>query len=310
MTKYFSILTGISLFAFVLFSGRDNDREWKHYQQTAYQKLRNETAKELRETTDKNEQKKIHQRMQALKIASESPELKQIILPGDEEADRCIACHVELEGQADYHTLTDDGRTFEEVGCVFYHGGNGAATTKQAAHQGLGKEAIHGIMRPSYVGAKKCRECHPKEYASWTRPTAPMWQAFRRLKGTDATDPGCLACHTTGLGRGGYDPELPPDAVLREFQDPKTGKKYQILNRDFHGIWCEACHGPGSDYVNIFESGGDAREAKEKGGLNLPSPSTCVKCHTEQWSPNFSYDKYWSERCLHAVDWWRAERTW
>ena len=83
MTKYFPILTGLSLFAFVLFSVRDNGREWKRYQEAAYQKLRNEAAKELRETTDKDEQKKIRQRMQALKIAGESPELNQLILPCD-----------------------------------------------------------------------------------------------------------------------------------------------------------------------------------------------------------------------------------
>lgn len=310
MAKSFSILTALSLFAFVLFTVRDNKREWKQSQQGAYLKLYSESKQELGKTKDPDEQKSITQRMHSLEISSRSPEIKQIILPDGEKADRCITCHVELEGQADYHTLTDDGRTFEDVGCVFCHGGNGAATTKKDAHQGLGKEAIHGKMRPSYVGANKCKECHPKVYASWTRSTAPMWQAFRRLKGSDATDTGCLTCHSTGLGRGGYNPSLPPDAVLREFTDPKTRKKYPILNRDFQGVWCEACHGPGSDYVRIFESGGDAREAKEKGGLNLPSPSTCVKCHTEQWSPNFSYDKYWSERCLHAVDWWRAEMTW
>jgi len=309
MLKHFSLLTALSLAAFVVFSLRDSQREWKRLQRVAYQALLTQATAELGKTRDEAERKDLARRVQTLQARKQAPQIKQIILPDGEEADRCLTCHVELEGEGDWHDRTEEGRTFEEVGCVFCHGGNGAATTKEAAHEGLGEKAVHGKMRPHYVGAKKCRECHLEEYASWTRPNARMWQTFDRLKAEERLDPGCLKCHATGLDRGGYDPSLPATAVLREFEDAKAGKQYSVLNRDFQGVWCEACHGPGSEYVRIFESGGDAREAREQGGLDLPSPSTCVHCHTEAWSPDFSYDKYWADRCLHKVDWWRKE-TW
>ncbi len=96
----------------------------------------------------------------------------------------------------------------------------------------------------SYIGSKKCRVCHIKEYRSWTE--TKMAKSFDILKpgqrkdiklehGLDpdkdyTKDAKCLACHTTGYGKpGGFaDIETTPDLV---------------------GVGCEMCHGAGGTYV-------------------------------------------------------------
>ena len=96
----------------------------------------------------------------------------------------------------------------------------------------------------AYIGSKKCRVCHIKEYRSWTE--TKMAKAFDILKpgqrkdiklehGLDpdkdyTKDATCLPCHTTGYGKpGGFaDIESTPDLV---------------------GVGCEMCHGAGGTYV-------------------------------------------------------------
>ncbi len=96
----------------------------------------------------------------------------------------------------------------------------------------------------AFVGTKKCKKCHLKEYKSWAE--TKMAKSFNDLKpgervenkivaGLDpekdyTTDATCLPCHTTGYGKkGGFvDVETTPELV---------------------GVSCEACHGAGADYI-------------------------------------------------------------
>jgi len=85
-----------------------------------------------------------------------------------------------------------------------------------------------GETKYEYVGNKKCRKCHSKEYKSWNE-TAKA-KTFEPLKPGQASeakqkhnldpakdytkDEGCLACHSTGYGKpGGY---FVPDAADEE----------------------------------------------------------------------------------------------
>ena len=97
---------------------------------------------------------------------------------------------------------------------------------------------------PSYVGAKKCKACHLKQFQTW-EPTR-MAKSFELLRpGASAAakqkanldpkkdythDEKCLGCHTTGYGKpGGFvSLEKTPDLV---------------------GVQCVGCHGPGSEYL-------------------------------------------------------------
>ena len=76
----------------------------------------------------------------------------------------------------------------------------------------------------AYVGSKKCKMCHLKEYKSWSE--TKMANSFDTLKpgeraeaktkaGLDpdkdyTTDATCIACHVTGDGKEGGSPRLQP----------------------------------------------------------------------------------------------------
>ena len=96
----------------------------------------------------------------------------------------------------------------------------------------------------SYVGTKKCKMCHIKEWTSWSKTR--MAQAFELLKAGERADKKkaagldpakdytkdatCLACHTVGFGKPGG------------FKDMET-------TPELAGVGCEMCHGPGGTYT-------------------------------------------------------------
>ena len=104
--------------------------------------------------------------------------------------------------------------------------------------------ASAGAETPAYVGAKKCRSCHLKQFQTWEQ--TKMAKSFELLRAGVASgakkkanldpekdythDEKCLGCHTTGYGKpGGFvSLEKTPDLL---------------------GVQCEACHGPGSEYL-------------------------------------------------------------
>ncbi|UCE72390.1 MAG: cytochrome c family protein, partial [Nitrospiraceae bacterium] len=88
-----------------------------------------------------------------------------------------------------------------------------------------------------YVGVKKCKACHIKQYKSWQKTT--MAESFENLKqgvkveekkkagleDKDYTaDASCLKCHTTGYGQPGGFTSIADTPNLA-------------------GVQCESCHG-------------------------------------------------------------------
>ena len=144
---------------------------------------------------------------------------------------------------------------------------------------GVGSSAF---AEGSYVGAKKCRPCHLKQYTTWE--TTNMAQSFELLKpgvrgaekkaaGLDpsadyTTDAKCLACHTTGYTKPG-------------------GFKSLAFTPDLAGVQCESCHGPGSGYLTPDKMSLKNREYKRAdliaAGLVIPEAGTCTSaCHNEK----------------------------
>jgi hypothetical protein len=124
------------------------------------------------------------------------------------------------------------------------------AVVMQAAGPGEDEPAY------AYVGTKKCKTCHLYQHKSWAK--TKMAKAYETLKpgrGAEAKersgldvhkdytkDESCLKCHTTGYGKpGGY-----------AIPDPKN-KKAVRRAKTLEGIGCESCHGPGAEYVKVFE---------------------------------------------------------
>lgn len=107
-----------------------------------------------------------------------------------------------------------------------------------------------------YIGSKKCKMCHSKQYKSWQK--TKMAKTFEVLKpGVNAEakiklkidpkkdytkDAACLPCHTTGYGLpGGY--RIPAEG------DSAAAK----IARANEGTTCEACHGPGGKFVGVHK---------------------------------------------------------
>ncbi|UCF04314.1 MAG: hypothetical protein JSV33_10220 [bacterium] len=133
----------------------------------------------------------------------------------------------------------------------------------------VSRDEVTGKIRERYLGQENCGRCHGALLDDFT--LSGHFRAFETLslRGED-TNPGCVACHTTGFGRfSGYDPKL----------EEKGG-----IN--LRGVQCEACHGQGSLHSR---DGSYVKSARE----------SCRACHTRKWSPDFDFNVYW-ERAAHC----------
>lgn len=143
-------------------------------------------------------------------------------------------------------------------------------------------------LHPWYVGSHACKQCHlegdNRQYMQWvaSRHAGAYWRlatdwaallASFRPAYKDITEPvtehRCLLCHTTAA------------------QDPDA-----LLDAGFHtteGVGCEACHGPGSLYVD--EEVMKNREKFVAAGGVVPDEKACRKCHRN--AERFDFDTWW-----------------
>ena len=113
---------------------------------------------------------------------------------------------------------------------------------------------------PSYVGAKKCKKCHIKQYKTWD--STKHAKAFSMLSEKYQKNDECLLCHTTGFGKGGFT---------------AVGKTDDLLN-----VQCEQCHGAGSDHLDFMTQLKKDKVDKEKYPAEKKidrKPSDCTQCH-------------------------------
>ena len=153
------------------------------------------------------------------------------------------------------------------------------------------RRTVHGtrIRAPRYVGSQTCLGCHtgPEEGrqdiawmrsrhahaywrlgADWALFLAKLRPHYQDLERPIA-DQRCLLCHVSGA--------QDPDALFSD--------AYRIEE----GVSCEACHGPGSQYIEP-EIMAD-REAFIANGGRMPDEATCRTCHRN--SDNFEWSEFW-----------------
>jgi hypothetical protein len=109
----------------------------------------------------------------------------------------------------------------------------------------------------TYIGQKKCRVCHFKEFRSWKKTDhAETWNKLPERYRSDAD---CLRCHVTGYGDAG-------------------GYTNQQETPHLTGVQCESCHGPGSVHAEIAK---EEEDEKTIDALIDKSPQNrCAGCHT------------------------------
>jgi len=140
--------------------------------------------------------------------------------------------------------------------------------------------AAGAAFSAEYVGAKKCKACHIKQYKSWEETN--MAKSFENLKagamadakkkaGLDPArdytgDAKCLECHTTGYGKPG-------------------GFKSLAETPDLINVQCESCHGPGGDFKEIMKTNKEFKLAEAAAaGLVIPNEkaNNCMECHNDK----------------------------
>ena len=151
---------------------------------------------------------------------------------------------------------------------------------------GLGVFLVLALALPAhaeghkYVGAEKCKMCHnsPAKGAQFTKwSESKHAKAFATLGTEEAKKaaqakgiadpqkaPECLKCHVAGHGAAA----------------DMLGEKYKMEE----GVTCEACHGPGGDYMAMAVMKDHAKAVAA--GMMEPTEETCKKCHNAE-SPTF-----------------------
>jgi hypothetical protein len=130
-----------------------------------------------------------------------------------------------------------------------------------------------------YVGQSVCASCH-QTYAIDVQSSGHR-DAWNMLPEANLLDPNCLPCHTTGYGV--------PTGLVDPYRDSQLA-----------GVTCEACHGPGAGHAReMYAAQGDfdassALPEENPTGLEFRKEvprEVCMQCHTQEWSPDFDYDK-------------------
>jgi hypothetical protein len=126
-----------------------------------------------------------------------------------------------------------------------------------------------------FVGADNCKSCHPKSYDKWA--ATGHANAFDSLlddpKPNTAFDAECVTCHTTGF-------------------EYTSGWKSPTLTAYLMGNQCENCHGPGSKHCEQPDNK-DYLAAMHLTAEQADKNRLCLRCHDEDNSPHFDFDKYW-----------------
>ena len=131
-----------------------------------------------------------------------------------------------------------------------------------------------------FTGQTFCESCHLL-YGQESQAVGHS-NAWLNLGSENSMDPECLSCHTTGYGY-------------------PTGMEDPYRDQHLQGVTCESCHGPAAGHVR--EQTIIAKELDPSTLIPLTDPTglpfsrevpeqVCLRCHTEEWSPDFDYDTW------------------
>lgn len=177
---------------------------------------------------------------------------------------------------------------------------------EQLGLSGLGLTPTPHSSGQTFVGSKKCGECHKTAFEIW-EASAHAEATEHIVKPTEGRgdvprhfDPECLSCHVTGWNPQRYTPY-------------ESG--YLSLEKSAHltGNGCENCHGPGAGHAEAeAENSGVSEERKKSLRLAMQLPlerakERCMECHDLDNSPDFHdedafEDEYWPQVEHYGLD--------
>jgi YVTN family beta-propeller protein len=157
-------------------------------------------------------------------------------------------------------------------------------TPEGATPDGLVERPEKPLPGPKYVGVEACATCHntaamnrqashwrmsahARAWATLATPAAFELAKKRGISEDPQRAAACLRCHATGQGQEAG--RLLPSFTVAD------------------GVTCEACHGPGSEYMN--EPVMRDRIAAKRAGLLEPGPAVCAGCHKGTHDKPFDY---------------------
>ncbi len=138
----------------------------------------------------------------------------------------------------------------------------------------------------AYLGHKKCKMCHMKQYKSWAKTVhakaLDTLKEGNKLDGKDhTTDAECLPCHVTGYGA---------DSGFKNETDTPT----------LAGVTCESCHGAGADFLVLKKKNKAYSKAeRDAAGVVAPGEKQCITCHNKK-SPTYKEFKFTKEENVHV----------
>lgn len=140
-----------------------------------------------------------------------------------------------------------------------------------AASEGFDPIQMQTASADAYAGEAKCQGCHPTSHK--VNHTAAHTHAYETLVHKNSEyDPECLRCHTVGYGA--------KDGFVNRQKTPQLA-----------GVQCENCHGRGQAHIAAVLAG--ERGTKANATLRAVTPNSCVRCHDEENSANFTFAAYW-----------------
>ncbi len=263
---------------------KEMNPEWMSHQKAFFKKERETVIKAL-SGADGTERKNLQKRLRYLNRPRYK--IRQILLKGGTQADRCTTCHIDLKQLEKKHPEIDRF-PFAQYGCTVCHGGVGRATEEQRAHSTLRipKRPLYDYLkargtetsaldlfqfsasgeRIGFTGSNLCLRCHlsshPRHVERWRNLKFQSLEKVRnklkelRKSGLELDESRCLNCHTTGF-------------------NPRTGQYLEDR------VTCENCHGPGEFYAGLM-AGGRARDGAmlaRANTLETRSDRVCLNCH-------------------------------
>lgn len=135
-----------------------------------------------------------------------------------------------------------------------------------------------GAPGATFVGADTCKNCHPNTHARWAQTKhAAAFQALKndKVRKNLEFDADCVSCHTTGF-------------------EYISGWRSETLTPALKGNQCENCHGPASRHVEAPDNV-ELRKYLSKPVENPDQTRFCLRCHDEDNSPHFDFNKYYGQ---------------